>query len=199
MQTGTQKGLATVRFVIDPTASRFTVQAFATGFLSAFGHSPKIGIRDYEGEIHFVPETYQKAFVRMTVRTGAMDVLDEMKSDDRKKLEQAMYREVLEVDRFAETAYESKQITVQKLGADLLLAYATGELSFHGVTQTHSLGARVTAIGTMLRISGDFSLRQSDYGIKPLSFAGGTVRLKDEVKFNFELVARMQDEVGASA
>ena len=95
MQTGTQKGLATVRFVIDPTASRFTVQAFATGLLSAFGHNPKIGIRDYDGEIQFVPDTYEKAFVRVTVRTGAMDVLDEMKSDDRKKLEQAMYRRSL--------------------------------------------------------------------------------------------------------
>jgi hypothetical protein len=44
-----------------------------------------------------------------------------------------------------------------------------------------------------LRISGEFSLRQSDYGIKPVSFAGGALRLKDEVRFNFELVARRQE------
>ena len=81
MQTGTQLGLATVRYVIDTSSSRFTVQAFATGMLSAFGHNPKIGIRDYEGEIQFVPETYEAAIVRVTVRTGAMEVLDEMKSD----------------------------------------------------------------------------------------------------------------------
>src|ERR1700736_437905 len=87
MQMGTQLGLATVRYVIDTSSSRFTVQAFATGMLSGFGHNPKIGIRDYEGEIQFVPETYDKAMVRVTVRTGAMEVLDEMKSDDRKKLE----------------------------------------------------------------------------------------------------------------
>jgi polyisoprenoid-binding protein YceI len=198
MQTGAQRGLATVRFVIDPGMSRFTVQAFATGLLSSFGHNPKIGIRDYEGEIQFVPETYEKAFVRMTVRTNAMDVLDEMKSDDRKKLEQVMYGEVLEVDRFREAVYESKQIAVQKLSDDLLLARASGELSFHGVAQTHFFDARVTATGNLLRISGEFQLRQSDYGIKPVSFAGGALRLKDEVKFSFELVARMQDELRAS-
>jgi hypothetical protein len=48
-------------------------------------------------------------------------------------------------------------------------------------------------MGTMLRISGEFPLRQSDYGIEPFSFAGGALRLKDELKFNFELVARKQE------
>lgn len=198
MQTVTQMGLSAVRYVIETSSSRFKVQAFATGMLSAFGHNPKIGMRDYEGEIRFEPETYDKAMVRVTVRTGAMEVLDEMKSDDRKKLEQKMYEEVLEVQRFQTASFESKQITVQKLSDDLLLAQVTGELSFHGVTQNHSFDARVTRMGAMLRISGEFSLRQAHYGIRPVSFAGGALRLKDEIKFNFELLARMQEESGAS-
>jgi hypothetical protein len=44
-----------------------------------------------------------------------------------------------------------------------------------------------------LRASGEFTLRQSDYGIKPVSFAAGALRLKDELKFQFELVARQQE------
>lgn len=194
MQTGTQKGLATVRYSIDPTSSRFTVQAFAAGLLSTFGHNPRIGIRDFDGEIDFVPETYEKALVRINVRTSTMDVLDEMKDKDRKTLEQTMYEQVLETGRFPSAVYESKQIIVQKLGNDLLSARVTGELSFHGVTQTQSFDARVTTLGTMLRISGDFPLRLSDYGIKPVSFAAGALRLKDELKFNFELVARIKAE-----
>src|SRR5271170_4793465 len=194
MQTGTQKGLASVRLVIDTIASRFTVQAFAAGLLSSFGHNPRIGIRDFDGDMQFVPDTFEKALVRVTVRTNAMDVLDEMKNDDRKKLEELMYGEVLDVQRFPTASYESKQITVQKLSDDLLVAHVSGELSFHGVTQSLSFDARVTRMGTMLRISGEFPLRQSDYGIKPVSFAGGALRLKDEVKFNFELVTRTQEE-----
>jgi polyisoprenoid-binding protein YceI len=187
-----------VRFALDTNASRFTVQAFATGMLSTFGHNPKIAIRDYDGEIQFAPDTYENAVVRLTVRTSAMDVQDEMSSDDQKKLEQTMY-DVLEVQRFPTAVYETKQITVQKQTEELLLAHATGTLSFHGLTQTQSFDARVTRMGTMLRISGDFSLRQSDYAIKPVSFAGGALRLKDELKFTFDLAARMQDETGASA
>ena len=114
MQTGTQKGLAPLKFAIDKTASRFAVQAFATGMLSVFGHNPTIAIRDYDCDIQFNPDTVDNASVRMTVRTSAMEVVDEMKNDDRKKLEQAMYDQVLEVGRFPTATFESKQITVQK-------------------------------------------------------------------------------------
>jgi polyisoprenoid-binding protein YceI len=185
-----------VKFALDTNASRFTVQAFATGMLSTFGHNPKIAMRDYDGEIQFAPDTYENAVVRIAVRTSAMEVQDEMSNDDRKKLEQTMY-DVLEVQRFPTAVYETKQITVKKQTEDLLLAHATGTLSFHGVTQTQSLDARGTRLGMMLRISGDFSLRQSDYAIKPVSFGGGALRLKDELKFTFELVARMQEEASA--
>ena len=45
----------------------------------------------------------------------------------------------------------------------------------------------------MIRASGEFSLNQSDYGIKPISVAGGTLKVKDELKFSFDMVARKQD------
>lgn len=194
MQPGTQRGLAPVRYLIDPTASRFTAQAFATGLLSAFGHNPTIAIRDYEGQTQFVPDSYEKAFVRVVVQTAAMEVLDEIKNDDRKKLEQVMFDEVLNVTQFPTAVFESQDITVQKLdSSELLQAHVTGDLTFHGMTQTHSFDARVTPMGNMMRISGEFPLHLSDYEIKAVSFAAGALRLKDEVKFKFELVARRQE------
>src|ERR1700760_1715737 len=193
MDAGTQRGLASVTFQIDPSASRFTVQAFATGLLSVFGHNPRIAIGDFDGQVEFAPETFDKASVKVTVQTSRMEVLDEMKRDDRKKLEQEMYGKVLDVDHFPTAVFESKNITVRKLDQDLLEAHVTGELSFHGVTKTETFDARVAALGSTMRISGDFTLQQLDYGIKPVSFAGGALRLKDELKFAFELIARKQD------
>lgn len=182
-----------MKFTIDATASRLTVQAFATGLLSSFGHNPTIAIRDFDGEIECDPETYENAHVRVTVRTNAMDVQDEMKRDDRRKLEQEMYEKILEISRFPVAEFQSKEISIQKSGDDLLLAHVTGDLAFHGSTQSHSLDARVNSLGTVLRISGQFPLRQSSYGIKAFSFAGGALKLKDELKFSFELIARKQE------
>ena len=156
MHSGAQRGLAPVKFLIDAAASRFTVQASATGLLSAFGHNPTIAIRDYQGEIQFASDTYQDAHVCVTVRTAGMEVLDEMKKDDREKLEKEMNDKVLEVPRFPTALFESRLLAVDKLSDSLLRARVTGELSFHGVTRTHSLEARVTNMGSMLRISGEF-------------------------------------------
>ena len=37
-------------------------------------------------------------------------------------------------------------------------------------------------LGNMLRASGEFSLNQTDFGIKLVSVAGGALKLKDELK-----------------
>lgn len=70
------------------------------------------------------------------------------------------------------------------MSSDMLRARVSGELTFHGETYSHSFDASVTALRTMLRISGEFPLRQSDYGIKAVSFAGGALRLKDECQIH---------------
>ncbi|MGB9434444.1 MAG: YceI family protein [Candidatus Acidiferrum sp.] len=193
MQTGAQKGLAPVTYLIDRAVSRFSVQAFATGILSSFGHNPKIEVREYEAEIQCLAETFEKAVLRVTVQTGRMEVLDEMKKSDRQKLEEEMYEKVLDSAHFPTAIYESKEITVQKMTDSLWKIHANGTLSFHGAVQPQSVQANVTVQGEILRIAGDFSLRQSDYGIKPVSFAAGALRLKDELKFIFDLVARRKD------
>ena len=65
-----------------------------------------------------------------------------------------------------------------------------GKLTLHGVTRNQAIIVRVASFGSMLRASGDFSLDQTDYNIKLVSVAGGALKLKDEVKFSFEIVAR---------
>ena len=59
-----------------------------------------------------------------------------------------------------------------------------------GVTRNQTIVVRVALLGSMLRASGDFSLDQTDYNIKLVSVAGGALKLKDELKFSFEMVAR---------
>jgi polyisoprenoid-binding protein YceI len=183
------KGLSTVRYVFDPTVSRFTVQCFATGLLSVFGHNPTIAIRDFEGGVEFIPSTYEKAFVNMNVNTTTFEVLDEMKQNDREKLQDEMFDSVLDVARFSRAMFESNRIEVQSQTTPLVVNI-DGQLTLRGVTHPHSFSARVSNADTSLRIFGDFSLLQSDYGIRPVSFAGGALRLKDELKFRFEVVAK---------
>jgi polyisoprenoid-binding protein YceI len=192
-----EPSVSAVRYVFDPSVSRFTVQAFATGLLSSFGHNPTIAIRDFEGGVEFPPEAYEKAFVHMKINLASLEVLDEMKRRDLEKLKEEMFEVVLQADRFPSAVFESNKIEIRSQ-ANPLLVLVGGDLTFRGVTHRHSLTARVSSPDSSIRISGDFPLQQSNYGIKPVSFAGGALRLKDELKFNFEIIAKREAQAGGS-
>jgi polyisoprenoid-binding protein YceI len=180
-------------FIIDPKPSRFTVQAFASGILSAMGHNPKIGIRTFSGEVDFNPETLEGGGFRMTVQSASLAVQDDISDRDRREMERLMNEEVLEVGRYPEIRYEAATISVSRVDGSLYSASLNGNLHLHGATRGQPIPVRIATFGDMLRTSGEFTLRQSDYQIKPVTVAGGALKLKDEVKFSFEIVARKQE------
>jgi polyisoprenoid-binding protein YceI len=182
-----------VHYVLDARASRFTVQAFATGMLSAMGHNPKIGIRTFRGEVDFNSEAGEGSGLLLWMQTDSLGVLDDMSEKDRREIETTMNERVLEVAKFPEIVHEAPSITVTRIESALYSALLDGKLSFHGVTRSQPVSARVAVFDVMLRASGEFMLRQSEYGIKPVSVAGGALKVKDELKFTFEIVARKQD------
>ena len=104
-----------------------------------------------------------------------------------------MNQEVLETAKFPEIRYEASDITVTRVSEMLYSAALNGELTLHGVTRRQPINARITLLGSMLRASGDFTLDQTDYNIKLVSVAGGVLKVKDELKFSFEIVARQQE------
>lgn len=182
------------RYQIDAKKSRFTVRAFATGMLSAFGHSPTIAIRDFDGEVHFTQTdaALADAGMKLTIRAESFEVTDDIKEKDRQEIQREMQTKVLETDRFPEIVYECSQATVNG-GGDRYSVMLNGELSLHGVTRPAPVSARVTLNGDSMRAAGEFSIRQSDYDIAPVTAVAGTIKLKDELKFSFEIVARKQE------
>lgn len=180
-----------VRYVIDPKGSTFVVRAFATGLLSSFGHNPTIAIPDFQGEVQFASDALDEASARLVIQAASLTVTDDISAKDREEIERRMHDEVLETDGFEEIIYECDKVSpIQKISEGQYKVTLNGELSLHGVTQALPVSARVTVKGNTLRAVGDFSIRQSDYDIRPVSAAGGTVKLKDELKLSFDITAR---------
>ncbi|MGA8740004.1 MAG: YceI family protein [Terracidiphilus sp.] len=182
-----------LHYVFDARASRLTVQAFATGILSAMGHNPKIGIRSFSGEVDFSAEAAQACGFRLSMKANSFAVLDDISDKDRREIEKTMDEQVLESAKYPEIVYEAPTATISRLEGALYSAALNGTLSFHGVTRNQSVSARIAVFDEMMRASGEFTLNQSDYGVKPISVAGGTLKVKDELKFSFEMVARKQE------
>jgi polyisoprenoid-binding protein YceI len=157
------------------------------------GHNPKIGIRTFSGEVDFNPETIEGGAFRLTVQSASLAVQDDISDKDRREMERLMKEDVLDVAKYPEIRYEATRIAVSRVDGSVYSATLNGNLTLHGVTLRLPITARIATFGELLRTSGDFTLRQSDYQIKPVSVAGGALKLKDEVKFSFEMVARKQE------
>jgi polyisoprenoid-binding protein YceI len=179
-----------IRYLIDARKSTFTVRAFATGLLSALGHSPTIAITDFEGEVSLNPDAIEQSSLRMVIHSASLTVVDDIREKDRKEINRTMHHEVLEDDSFSEIVYECSRVSASRIAEGQYLASLNGELTLHGVTRDQSVSARVWLSGDMLRATGDFSVRQSDYEIRPVSAVGGTIKLKDELKLTFDISAR---------
>ncbi len=182
---------ATFRYVIDPRRSTFTVQAFSTGLLSAFGHSPKIAVRDIQGDVRFVSTgaSLQDVKLQVVIQADTMGVIDDISDKDRREINRQTHDEVLEVNRFPEIRYDCSNVTVTGT-SNQYWAILNGELTLHGETHRQVITARVVLNGDVLRASGEFEVRQSDFGVAVVKVAGGAIKLKDEVKCKFDIVAR---------
>jgi polyisoprenoid-binding protein YceI len=189
---GTPPGTA-VRYLIDARKSNFTVRGFATGMLSAFAHDPVIAIQDFEGEVQFAPAALESVYLRIVIPAASLTVTNDVSKKDREEMERKMQREVLETDAFPEIIYEcNRASSVRKLGEGSYLVGLSGELALHGMKREQPVAARVTVNGESSRAAGEFSVRLSDYDIKPVTGAGGTIKLKDELKLSFDIAAHQK-------
>jgi polyisoprenoid-binding protein YceI len=181
----------TVRYVIDSRVSRFTVQAFAGGLFSALGHNPVIAITEFSGEAQ-IPEDLEQASLVVTIEAASLKVVSDMSDKDRLEIERVMHERVLETAGYPEIVYNCFRVSASKTGEGQYWIALNGDLRLHGVTRGLTIPARVTVSGDNLKASGSFSMPQSNYAIELVSVAGGTLKVKDELKCSFEVVAKKQ-------
>jgi polyisoprenoid-binding protein YceI len=176
------------RYRIDAGQSRFTVQAFAEGLFSFFGHNPTIAIRGFGGDVRLVPGTKANASVLVLVQARSLAVTGKISEKDAREIERMIQTEVLETESYPEIVFTSTGVTAKQTGASQYQATILGDLSLHGVTRDERIDAQLTLSEGSLRARGEFSLRQSDYKITRVSVAGGTLKVKDEVQLSFDIV-----------
>jgi polyisoprenoid-binding protein YceI len=176
----------TVRYTFDPRQSRFTAQAFATGVLSYFAHSPTFAARDFKGGVRFDGEA-RGVSIDLTVNAASLEILDNVSASDRKEIEDRMRREVLETSSWPEITFEADDVATSPTAPNRYQLRVAGRLSLHGVTRPQRLAAELQVSGDRLRLLGECPVHLSDYRIRPVSALGGSIKLKDEVKLSFDL------------
>jgi polyisoprenoid-binding protein YceI len=178
------------RYRIDAGQSSFTVHAFVGGLLSGLGHNHNIAIKDISGETEFTDGTVTPASLRLKIRANSLAVTDKVSDSDRQTIEKTMREQVLETGKYPEITFNSTKIEAIKNSDTQYQANIWGDLTLHGVTHNVFIKAQLTFDYKTLRARGEFSLKMTEYSIKPPSVAGGTITVKDTLKFNFNIFSQ---------
>ena len=164
--------------VIDTARSSLKIRVFKSGLFSAFAHNHVIEAPLEQGTV----EPSGSPSVALRVDARKLRVLDpDLPTNKRAEVQKTMDGpEVLDSHRFPEIAFQST--AVEPAGAGRWTV--RGSLTLH--EQTRPVVVNVSLQEGHYR--GSVALRQREFGITPVSIAGGTVKVKDEVKVEFDIV-----------
>lgn len=177
------------RYRLDRALSRFTVQAFAGGVLSFLAHSPTFAVRDFDGALEFDRATLENLRLDVVVRAESLDLVDQVRLADRQEIEDRMRREVLETGRYPEVRVQMSGQAAARVADQQFQIRLDGSLSLHGVTQPLRTDILLRVFPDGVRVQGDCALRLAEFGIRPVTAVGGTIRLQDRVQVAFDLAA----------
>lgn len=173
-----------VTYVLTPE-SRLEVKTGKSGLLGFAGHDHIIRANHPTGRIVYDPTTPANSRVEISVLTKNLEVLTPPDTAEIRKVTEAMRTEVLFIDRHPEITFVSKSVTAIKGGFRVL-----GSLTISGKTRDVTVDLATTIAPDTLRAEGSFSVKQTDFGIKPYKGGpGGTVRVADKVDFRLNVVA----------
>ena len=181
---------ATVQYVIDTPRSTFKARAFAGGLLWFKGHDHHLVARDFSGDVEITPNSITPASLRLVVKAASLEETGEAFTEPQKQIINKELREiVLHPDQYPEITFRSTNVTAKPAkngGHDVKI---NGDLTLHGVTRRIEIPAQVNLQGNDLRAIGEFSIDRGNFNVKATSAVHGLVRVRDRVKFTFDIVA----------
>ena len=179
---------AAARYRLDAGQSRFMVRAFAGGLLWFKGHDHFIAARDFSGEAQLTPGAASPASLQMTVRAESLVETRDVFTEQQKQIINKELREiVLEPAKYPEITFKSTEVTGDLTGSQFE-AKIGGDLTLHGVTRHIRIPAQVTLSGDTLRARGEFTVNRSDYNVRATSAKHGLIRVRNKLKFTFDIV-----------
>jgi polyisoprenoid-binding protein YceI len=162
---------------IDVQRSTITIHVGKAGLLSAAGHDHWVNAPIAAGLIRESSPPH----VEFTVDTATMTVKPDSKVDAKTQaqIQKDMEEMTLEIHKFPKLGFVSQKVERSGDGWKV-----EGTLSLHGVSKTVTLNVTKDGGAYVSRAT----LKQTDFGIKPVTVGGGMVKVKDQVEIEFRIV-----------
>ena len=193
MMPGTLRArAATEMYRVDAARSRVTISVGKAGAFSFIaGHTHEVSGPIESGTVDLDPEDPSRSQIRIGIAAAALKVTGAKEPpEDRPKVQEAMESDkVLDVARHPRITFESTGVTTKRRDAATLEVVVAGRLTIRDTTQPVTVPVRVELAARELTASGRFAIKQTAFGIKPIS-VGGVVTVKDALDIAFSITAR---------
>jgi polyisoprenoid-binding protein YceI len=182
-QTGT--------YTFDAVQSKIEVEVFSGGAFGFLGHDHTIRAKRFSGEINHNASRLEQSSVALSIDSSALTVLDPNASEkDRREIQETMESpRVLNVVAFPVISFRSAGLGNLRQTGQEWEGTLAGSLTLHGTERTIAFPIRIRIDRDRLNARGEVFINQSEFGMTPISLAGGTVRVKDRVRVAFTIVA----------
>lgn len=179
------------QYVVDPAASQVVIHVGKAGLFRFAGHTHEVVAPIHQGSAVVDLDHLESSSVEMAFQAAALRVTGRGEpAGDVPKVQQAMVGpECLDARRFPSIRFASRAVTVKARSGDAFDVVMRGDLTLHGVSREVLVPVHVVVGKDGIRATGTTKVRQTAFGIKPISVAG-VVNVKDEVEIVWTVVAR---------
>lgn len=182
---------------VDYGASYLVEITGTTGLFAFAGHRHAVLANAWSADLKVNPDDLSHASAVITLPTDKL-VIDTpaarqkaglgkgpSESEMRTIQQRMLSSEVLDAARYLEIKFTATAIKTQ--GSQLQVS---GNMQIHGRVHPITVSVRRRSEGQQTAFDGEFQIQQTDYGLKPESVAGGTVKVKDSITIKFHIVTR---------
>jgi len=181
-------------YAIDSDGSKVLIHVGKTGLGSFAGHEHDIAARSLHGKVIIDREDISRSSVDVVFEAIALKVVGKGEPpEDIPKVQSEMQGpKVLDVTRFPTIRFSSRSVGGSQVSPGVYDLRVTGEISLRGRTRLIPLPVKVEIRGNTVTARGKTTLKQTDFGIEPISAGGGLVKVEDELRLEFEILARAE-------
>lgn len=178
-------------FTIDPTQSQIVATLLQEGWISRRYATHRVEVRSFRGQIQLAPQDETQVALTVEAEMRSLVNVDKGMSDlERREFHSLLQNEVLTTAKFPTSKYTANSIfNVVRAGDERSFAL-NGELTLRGVTRRVAVPVKVILNAAELRATGEAKFKQSDFELKPFVKGLGLIKIGDEVKVNFTIVAK---------
>jgi polyisoprenoid-binding protein YceI len=183
---------ASEQFGIDAASSKIRLNVGRSGLFGFAGHDHEVAVPAFAGNVMLDRADVSRSSLSVQFDAAALTVTGKGEPpQDVPEVQRVMLSDgVLDVQRHPKITFVSRSVSVVERATNRMMLRVSGQLSLRGVARPVTVPVEVQLSGDRLTATGKATVRQTLFGMRPVTAGAGTVRVKDDVEVIFTVIAR---------